>query len=44
VPEAEEGEAEAAVQYVEVLEDTEEAQANILTKSSLGAYNPIFQI
>jgi hypothetical protein len=29
VPEAEEGEAEAALQYVEVLEDTEGAQANI---------------
>jgi hypothetical protein len=28
VPEAEEGEAEAALQYVEVLEDTEGAQAN----------------
>jgi hypothetical protein len=29
MPEAEEGEAEAALQYVEVLEDTEGAQANI---------------
>jgi hypothetical protein len=29
VPEAEEGEAEAALQYVEVLEDTEGPQANI---------------
>jgi hypothetical protein len=29
VPEAEEGEAEAALQYVEVLEDTEGAHANI---------------
>jgi hypothetical protein len=29
VREAEEGEAEAALQYVEVLEDTEGAQANI---------------
>jgi hypothetical protein len=29
VPEAEEGEAEAALQYVEVLEDTKGAQANI---------------
>jgi hypothetical protein len=28
VPEAEEGEAEAAVQYVEVFEDTEGSQAN----------------
>jgi hypothetical protein len=28
VPEAEEGEAEAALQYVEVLDDTEGAQAN----------------
>jgi hypothetical protein len=28
VPEAEEGEAEDALQYVEVLEDTEGAQAN----------------
>jgi hypothetical protein len=28
VPEAEEGEAEAALQYVEVLEDTKGAQAN----------------
>jgi hypothetical protein len=28
VPEAEEGEAEAALQYMEVLEDTEGAQAN----------------
>jgi hypothetical protein len=28
VPEAEEGEAEAALQYVEVLEDNEGAQAN----------------
>jgi hypothetical protein len=33
VPEAEEGEAEAALQYVEVLEDTEGAQANIADKS-----------
>jgi hypothetical protein len=29
VPEAEDGEAEAALQYVEVLEDTEGAQANL---------------
>jgi hypothetical protein len=29
VPEAKEGEAEAALQYVEVLEDTEGAQTNI---------------
>jgi hypothetical protein len=29
VPEAEEGEAEAALQYVEVLEDIKGAQANI---------------
>jgi hypothetical protein len=28
MPEAEEGEAEAALQYMEVLEDTEGAQAN----------------
>jgi hypothetical protein len=28
MPEAEEGGAEAALQYVEVLEDTEDAQAN----------------
>jgi hypothetical protein len=28
-PEAEEGEAEAALQYVEVLDDTEGAQANL---------------
>jgi hypothetical protein len=29
VPEAEDGEVEAALQYVEVLEDTEGAQANL---------------
>jgi hypothetical protein len=29
VPEAEEGEAEAALQYVEVLDDTEGAQDNL---------------
>jgi hypothetical protein len=29
VPEAEEGEAEAALQYMEVLDDTESAQANL---------------
>jgi hypothetical protein len=29
VPEAEEGEAEVALQYVEVLDDTEGAQANL---------------
>jgi hypothetical protein len=29
VPKAEEGEAEATLQYVEVLEDTEGAQANL---------------
>jgi hypothetical protein len=29
VPEAEEGEADAALQYVEVLNDTEGAQANL---------------
>jgi hypothetical protein len=29
MPEAEEGEAEAALQYVEVLGDTEGAQANL---------------
>jgi hypothetical protein len=32
VPEAEEGEPEAALQYVEVLEDIEGAQANIADK------------
>jgi hypothetical protein len=44
VPEAEEGEAEAALQYVEVLDNTEGAQANFLTKASPCAFNPIFQI
>jgi hypothetical protein len=34
VPEAEEGEAEAALQYVEVLEDTEGARLTLLTKAS----------
>jgi hypothetical protein len=29
MPEAEEGEVEAALQYVEVLDDTEGAQANL---------------
>jgi hypothetical protein len=29
VPEAEEGEAEAALQYMEVLDDTEGAQGNL---------------
>jgi hypothetical protein len=33
VPEAEEGEAEAALQYMEVLEDTEGAQANTTDES-----------
>jgi hypothetical protein len=44
VPEAEEGEAKAALQYVEVLEYTEGAQANFADEGSLGAYNPVFQI
>jgi hypothetical protein len=30
VPESEEGEAEASMQYVEVLDDTEDAQANLV--------------
>jgi hypothetical protein len=44
VPEAEEGEVEAALQYVEVLEDTEGLRLTLLTKASPGAYNPFFQI
>jgi hypothetical protein len=44
VPEAEEGELEAALHYVEVLEDTDGAQLTLLTKASPGAFNPVFQI
>jgi hypothetical protein len=35
VPEAEGGEAEAALQYVEVLDDTEGAQANLADEGKL---------
>jgi hypothetical protein len=38
VPEAEEGGAEAELQYVEVLKDTEGAQVSPV------AFNPLFQI
>jgi hypothetical protein len=42
--EADEGEEEAALQYVEVLEDTKGLWLTLLTKASPGAYNPVFQI
>jgi hypothetical protein len=35
VPETEEGEAEASLQYVEVLDDTEGAQANLADEGKL---------
>jgi hypothetical protein len=35
VPESEEGGAEASLQYVEVLDDTEGAQANLADKGKL---------
>jgi hypothetical protein len=43
VLEAEEGEAEAALQYVEVLEDTEGAQANFADEGNHGAFKLVFQ-
>jgi hypothetical protein len=43
VPGTEEGGAEAELQYVEVIEDTEGTQANLLTKASPGAINPVFK-
>jgi hypothetical protein len=42
VPEAEE-EAEAALQYVEVLDDTEGAQTNLADEGKPGAFNLVFQ-
>jgi hypothetical protein len=42
VPKAEEGEAEAALQYVEVLEDTEGAQANIADEGKPRCIQPSF--
>jgi hypothetical protein len=42
VPEAEEGEVEAAQQYVKVLEDTKGAQANFADEGKPGAYNLVF--
>jgi hypothetical protein len=44
MPEAEEGGAEAELQYVEVLEDTEGAQANTADEGKPGAFNIVFQI
>jgi hypothetical protein len=44
VPEAEEGEAEAALQYVEVLDDTEGAQANLADEGKPRCIWPSFQI
>jgi hypothetical protein len=42
VPEAEEGEAEAALQYVEVLDDTEGAQANLADEGKPRCIRPNF--
>jgi hypothetical protein len=44
VPETEEGGAEAELQYVEVIEDTEGTQANPVNEASPGAINPVFKI
>jgi hypothetical protein len=44
VPEVEEGEAEAALQYVEVLKTPRGLRLTLLTKASPGAFNPVFQI
>jgi hypothetical protein len=44
VPEAEQGEAEAALQYVEVLNDTEGAQANLANEGKLRCIRLSFQI
>jgi hypothetical protein len=41
-PEAEEGEAEAALQYVEVLGDTEGAQANLTDEGKPRCIRPSF--
>jgi hypothetical protein len=43
VPEAEEVGADADLQYVEVIDNTEGAQAKPLTKASPGAFNLVFQ-
>jgi hypothetical protein len=42
VPEAEGGEAEAALQYVEVLDDTEAAQANLADEGKPWCIRPSF--
>jgi hypothetical protein len=42
VPKAEEGEAEAALQYVEVLQEPRVLKLTPLTKASPGAFNPVF--
>jgi hypothetical protein len=45
VPEAEEGGADAELQYVEVSEDTEDAQANCADKGKPRCINPsVFEI
>jgi hypothetical protein len=43
VPEAEEVGADADLQYVEVIDDTEVLRLTLLTKASLGSFNPVFQ-
>jgi hypothetical protein len=43
IPESEEGEAEASLQYVEVLDDTEGAQANLADEGKPRCINPVFK-
>jgi hypothetical protein len=43
VPEAEEVGADADLQYMEVIDNTEGARATPLTKASPGAFNLVFQ-
>jgi hypothetical protein len=42
VPEVEEGGAEAELQYVEVIEDTKDPQANPADEGKPDAFNPVF--
>jgi hypothetical protein len=43
VPEAEEGGAEAELQYVEVIETLRALKLTLLTKASPGSINPVFK-
>jgi hypothetical protein len=44
IPESEGGEAEPSLQYVEVLDDTEGAQANLADEGKPWCISPSFQI